>query len=554
MRGRQVFMDTLLAQGTNTIFGNPGTTENPLLDSLADYPKINYYVALHEGVAVGAANGYAQASGNTAVVNLHVAPGLGNAIGMIYGALQAQSPMLVTAGQQDTRLRLRAPLLSHDLAAMAAPVTKWSAEPHHADELAPMLRHAFKVANEPPKGPVFISLPVDVMEQETEHGASASGPRYAQPPVEAAGLNAALDSLLASKAPGVIAGDEAARSGASAALVTLAECLGAPVWHEPLRAQCAFPSRHPNNRGRLPLDTAAIRAALSQHDAVLLVGGGFLEELWFDPGPVTPPDATLIHLCESHHPLAARHPVDIGLVGGLAASLKGIAAGYAARADARARSAVEARNAALAQASQKRLAATEATILQQQDARPMTPRCALHSLSACLPEEAIIVDESITGYGEVAALFNFRGPGDYFSGRGGGIGQGIAAALGVQLAFPHRPVVALTGDGSAMYSIQALWTAAHQGLPIIFVVLSNREYRVLKHNMDAYRHRFNTESNHPYPHMDLTNPVLGFVEMARGMGVAGEQVTEPEALREAMAKALDTRKPYLIDVLISGKP
>src|SRR5881394_4441778 len=168
MRGRQVLMQTLINHGVERIFGNPGTTESPLLDSLLDYPQIEYVVHLHEGVAVGAANFYAQASGKTAFVNLHVAPGLGNAIGMIYGALKNNSPMVVTAGQQDTRARLRDPVLGHDLAAMAAPVTKWSVQVERADELGPILQRAFKIANEAPAGPVFVALPINVMEQETD--------------------------------------------------------------------------------------------------------------------------------------------------------------------------------------------------------------------------------------------------------------------------------------------------------------------------------------------------------------------------------------------------
>ena len=174
MRAQQVFMESLLAHGVDSVFGNPGTTENSLLDRLGDYPQIGYYVVLHEGVAVGAANYYAQATGKTPVVNLHVAPGLGNAIGMMYGALKVRAPMLVTAGQQDTRLQLREPLLSHDLVAMAAPVTKWSAEPRAPDEVAPMLRRAFQIAGRPPAGPVFVSLPVNVMEGET--GATHTAP------------------------------------------------------------------------------------------------------------------------------------------------------------------------------------------------------------------------------------------------------------------------------------------------------------------------------------------------------------------------------------------
>ena len=178
MRGREVLMDSLVAHGVEAIFGNPGTTENPLLDSLHDYPQLPYHVALHEGVAVCAAAYYALASGRTGVANLHVAPGLGNAIGMMYGALKASAPIIVTAGQQDTRMRLRDPVLRHDLVAMAAPVSKWAVEVQHADEFAPILRRAFRIAHTPPAGPVFVALPINVMEEETTVAASASGELY----------------------------------------------------------------------------------------------------------------------------------------------------------------------------------------------------------------------------------------------------------------------------------------------------------------------------------------------------------------------------------------
>src|ERR1700744_1811263 len=168
MRGRRVLMDSLVAHGVRHIFGNPGTTETPLLDSLPAYPQIEYIMALHEGVAVGAASFYAQAARRPVVANLHVAPGLGNGMGSIYGALKAGSPVVVTAGQQDTRMRLANPVLGHDLVAMAAPVTKWSVQIERADEIAPILRRAFKVATDAPQGPVFVALPIDVLEQETD--------------------------------------------------------------------------------------------------------------------------------------------------------------------------------------------------------------------------------------------------------------------------------------------------------------------------------------------------------------------------------------------------
>src|SRR5215468_4143391 len=218
MRGRQVFFETLLAHGVERIFGNPGTTESPLLDSLIDYPQLEYIVHLHEGVAVGAANFYAQASGKTAFVNLHVAPGLGNAIGHIYGALKNNSAMVVTAGQQDTRLRLRDPVLGHDLAAMAAPVTKWSVQVERADELGPILQRAFKIANEPPCGPVFVALPIDVMEQETSVPAGRPATVFVRSVPDPAGIAAMAKLLAAAKAPAIVAGDDVARAGASATL------------------------------------------------------------------------------------------------------------------------------------------------------------------------------------------------------------------------------------------------------------------------------------------------------------------------------------------------
>jgi benzoylformate decarboxylase len=231
MRGRQVFMDSLVAHGVDCIFGNPGTTESGLLDSLIDYPQIVYYVALHEGVAVCAASFYARASKKTAVANVHVAPGLGNAIGMMYGALKAGSPLIVTAGQQDTRMRLRDPLLSHDLVAMAAPVAKWSAEPQSADEMAPLMRRAFKIANQPPAGPVFVALPIDVMERETEIPAETSGDLYQKSAPAADAIEKLTELILASQSPAIVAGDDIAISGAHRALTELAEQTGASVYH-----------------------------------------------------------------------------------------------------------------------------------------------------------------------------------------------------------------------------------------------------------------------------------------------------------------------------------
>jgi benzoylformate decarboxylase len=214
---------------------------------------------------------------------------------------------------------------------------------------------------------------------------------------------------------------------------------------------------------------------------------------------------------------------------------------------------VAARNEAFRAARDKETAAFDAYLAAHAGDVPMAPVTALREIAQALPAGAIIVDEAITSMHDLAQVFTLEQAGDFYAGRGGGIGQGVAGALGVAVANPDRLVVALSGDGSAMYSIQALWTAAHHELNVLFVILSNREYRILKHNLDTYRQRFDMPADRPYPHMDLNEPTLGFADMARGMGVNGREVSGPEDLKSALAEALATKGPYLIDVVVAGK-
>ena len=553
MRGRQVFMDSLVAHGVDCIFGNPGTTESPLLESLVDYPQVDYYVVLHEGVAVCAASFYAKASGKTAVANLHVAPGLGNAIGMMYGALKASSPLIVTAGQQDSRMRLRNPLLSHDLVAMAAPVTKWSAEPQSADEMAPLMRRAFKIANEPPAGPVFVALPIDVMEQETEIPAQSSGSLCQTSTPAADAVEKLVGLILSSENPAIVAGDDIAASGAHRALTELAEQTGASVYLEGIRSQISIANDHPNLRGWVGFEASTIRQVLAEHDLVMLIGGPFFEEVWFDAVGAIPEGTITVQIEESPERLGYNFPLAVGVVGHLGETLTLVSSAIADAASADFRAASKDRNRGLREKGAARREALDARLQALWDTTPMSPARAMHEIGRALPDRVVVVDESVTAVLDVAQSFKLEEPGDYYAGRGGGIGQGVAGALGVKVAHPDRPVVALSGDGSAMYSIQALWTAAHHDLDILFVIISNREYRVLKHNLDNYRQRFDAQSSRPYPHMDLTDPILGFAEMARGMGVPGKLISKPEELHGAVREALSAKGPYLLDVVVSGK-
>ncbi len=549
MRGRTVFMDSLRAHGVRAIFGNPGTTESPLLDALSEYPDIRYVTTLHEGIAVSAAILYAQATGETVVANVHVAPGLGNALGTLYGALKSSAPLVMTAGQQDTRMRLRDPVLGHDLVAMAAPMVKWATQVNSADEMADVMQRAISIANESPKGPVFVALPINVMEQETRNGAWTAGKLFNESTPDAQGLEAAAEILASAQRPVIVASDDVARAGATPALVKLAERLGAPVYQDILRQHLVFPNRHVAYGGTLPSDAAGVRSVLAGCDALLMLGGPFFEEIWFDPVRAVPEGTSIVQLAHASGVMARNFAVKVGLQSALKPGIKALEMALATRIPSNTSAS---RMAELAATANRRSEAVAANLAKTRDARPMTPVRALTEIAAGMPDNAVVVDESVTATGDVARVFDFRVTGDYFGQRGGGIGQGIAGALGVAVAWPDRPVVMITGDGSAMYAIQSLWTAALLKLRIVFVVLANREYRVLKHNMDTYRLRFDATSNRDYPFMNLS-PGLDFTAMARGMGVTSERIEDPDLLQAAITAAIATSGPHLIEVVVSGK-
>jgi len=549
MRARQLFLESLLAHNVTMFFGNPGSTENAVVDGLFEYDQLRYILALHEGVAVGAATFYAQASGKTPMVNLHAGPGLGNGIGLIYGALRANVPMIVTAGQQDTRMRLREPVLSHDLAAMAAPVVKWSMQIEQADEVSQAVRLAYKIANQAPKGPVFLALPLNVMEQETNVALQGPGEIF-HAAADAAGLARAAEILAKASKPIIVAGDGIAQAGASRSVGRLAQLTGAEIWFEPSRGRYPVAADHACVQGSLPFDSIAMRALFENTDAIFMMGGRFFEELWYnaDTSPLAGIEAKVVQIDDAEPRLAQFHAVDLGLIGDMGATADALCAALEPGLDDAYRAAAEARLAGIA--------ATRDERQKRQASRTEAPGApgkvsvarAMAALRDTAPANTAFANEIITTRLDFDGTFDALGPNDFFGGRGGGIGQGLAGAIGVKLAYPDRPVVCVSGDGSAMYSIQALWTAAHHDLAIVFIILSNREYRVLKTNLDEWRRRFDMSSNAPNPLMDIADPPLDFVALAKGMGIDGAYVDTDEGVAPALEKAFQSGKPYLLEL------
>jgi benzoylformate decarboxylase len=515
------------------------------MDAMVVEDRIRYVVGLNEVIVMVMADGYAQASGRLAVCNLHAAPGLGNAMGMLYNAKKAGAPILVTAGQQDTSIALTEPLLWDDLATMARPLCKWSYEVTRLEDLPRAVRRAAKVALTHPTGPVFLSIPGDLLTREiadldlmapTRVGGALRG--------DMAAINLAAELIRTATNPIILAGDAVARSDAYDELAALAEHIGAPVYLEGMANTAAFPASHRLYGGSIPRMTPAYRAALKNHDLVISIGADLLTQSQAAGIEALPPGMPLVHLDTDAWEIGKNFPAAAAILGEPKATLPDLTAAVAALMPA---ATTRADSVAAA------LAATKAALIAKAQAEanllPLRPMPVIHAIGELLPDDAIVIEEALSsGMNFIRHLIRSNHPDSYFGMRGGGIGMGLPQAIGTALAKPGRPVVALSGDGSAMYSVQALWTAAHYRLPVIFVILNNRSYRILKQRTRAIGdHSARADT---YVAMDFTDPPIDFVALAEAQGVAAVRVETLGALRDALSRGLTANAPLLIDVVM----
>jgi benzoylformate decarboxylase len=544
--GKRAFLELLRQEGVGIVFGNPGTTELPLMDAFAVEHDIKYILGLQEAALMSMADGYAQASGRLAVLNLHVAPGLGNAMGMLYDAQKAASPVLITAGQQDTDYLATEPILSADLATLARPFVKWSAEVNRLGDLARLVHRAAKTALAPPTGPVFLSLPGDILKQEGEVDLMAPtrvGPRL-RGDVDEIAKAAAI--LAEAKRPVIMAGDAVAQSHALSELVELAELTGAPVYAEFVPNTASFPSSHPLFRGNVIRQQQAVRKILDEYD-VLISAGADLFTLSL-PGNIDPMPRGMpvIHLDTDPWEIGKNYPAAAAILGDPKATLPELTAMTRERMTSAAKGEARAR---LQTASEAALADREALRAKARALAktvPVQPLALLGAIGDMLPQDTVVIEEVLSSAPGIRSLIRSDDAQSFYGLRGGGIGWGLPAAIGVKLALPHRPVVALIGDGSAMYTIQALWTAAHYRIPVIFVILNNTSYRILKQRLHALRGH--AEQVDTYVGMELLDPAIDFIGLSRSLGVAAERAKTVHEATDLIAKALADNAPMLIDV------
>jgi benzoylformate decarboxylase len=539
---RDILIDILRDEGVSHIFGNPGSTEMPLMDALVDAPDLTYVLGLQEATAVGMADGWALASGKCGFVNLHAMGGLGNAMGVLVASKASETPLVVTAGQQDTRHLMTEPWLSGDLVALAAPIAKWAREVRRGEDVGPALRRAFAIARTPPCGPVFLSLPMDVLDQQVEGAPPpASAPTRLGPSPDAAALGERLAGLDPSKVF-VLIGDDLAAS-ASPGLVAFAQSAGFPVLGAQITSRAAFPSEHPCWAGVIKPDFAWMRERFRAAEAIVLVGGrAFVAYPYRAERPI-PEGVAFLHVADNPEAFGREHPADMALFGDIGATLANAADVIRTRCDA---AAVAERLAALGARRKASQQALRSNILAEPGG-PLSADAAVLAVFDAMPENALIANDSAATFGPVQDLMKTR-PGRYFFARGGVLGCNMPASVGAALAISDW-VVSLCGDGGAMYSPQALWSAAHYRAHVIFVVFNNRRYGVLQ-NVARSLGYANAMAG-KFVGMETVEPAIDFAALSRSMGTPHILAATHEAVLAAFAQAVSRDGPTVIEIPIS---
>jgi benzoylformate decarboxylase len=550
--GAQALLDVLVNSGVRFLFGNPGTTELPLMDALVTDRRIQYLLGLQEVPVVAMADGYAQASRKLGVINLHISCGLGNGMGMLYNAFRAGTPLLVTAGQQDRRLKFKEPILWSDMVSVARPWTKWAAEVERLADLPAALRRAIQTALTPPTGPVFLSLPIDLQMEMAELDVSPAPPLDARVRPPLAALRQAAKLLAEAKNPAILSGSRVAEADAVSQVVAIAERLGAPVFTESgtTHGRLGFPANHPLYGQALPLWAPEVRERLAEFDVLLVVGMDLLRlYVYFEPARALPEQIRLIHLDHDPWQLGKNYATEVGLIGDPQAGLRELdellAKVISPDAVQAAHVRGEGRRAAYGELQRSLWQRAE----QQAGERPLTPLGFMSTLARILPEDIAVIEEAVTTtntyFERLGVLRNTTG---YFAHRGWALGWGLGCAIGVKVAWPQRPVLALIGEGAAMYGIQGLWTAARYRVPVTFVVPNNAQYQILK--VGAQQLRLPAALRSEFEGCDLNQPEIDLVGIARSLGVEAHRVTDPDELAERVAQSLAGDVPQLFDVPI----
>jgi benzoylformate decarboxylase len=548
--GHRKLLEQLEADGITTMFGNPGSSEEGLLDEISRFPGIRYVLGLQEATVVQIAAGFAQATQRPTAVQLHCSVGTGNALGSLYHVFRKQrTPLVVIAGEAGMSYDALDAHMALDLVTFARPVTKYAARAIHPGNLLRLLRRCVKTAMTPPYGPTYLAAPQDVLDMPNDEPvvpSSIPDTRVAPSPeaiAHAAGLLADAEN------PVIIIGDGVSHAHAHNGLVAVAERLGAGVWGA-MVSELNIPWSHPLYRGLTGhMFGTTSRRIVEDADAVLICGTYVFPDVF--PLVENPfrPDAKIVHIDLDTYALAKNHAVTLALASDPKPTLALLADALAARMTPAQKQAATARAEELGADKAAARLRDLAADAERREAVPLYMSAFAEELAKHLPPDAIVYDEALTSSGLTRYLVPER-PGSFYQTPGGTLGVAFPGAVGVKIAHPDRTVIGFGGDGGALYTFQALWTAAHYRVAAKFVVCNNRSYRLLKDNLVVYWRDMNIQQTNFPPSFDIHDPEVDYVALAKGLGVPGLRVTKPGEIAGAITAMLSHDGPFLIDLIM----
>ena len=548
MTGKQAILETLKEHNIQHIFGNPGTSEGPLIDMLGDYPNFKYIMALQESVAMGMGESYARSTNSTGFVSLHVDSGLANGIALMLDALNTGTPLVVTSANYDSR---KINETKTDLAELVRPVTKWAVELDLPDQIPSALRRAFNEANSHPKGPVYVGFTSNALEGMAEMTITGPSQKFDNVLPDPKAIQMASEKIINSQNPVLILGDRASDDQANNEAVEFAELLGLPVFQS-RGAEISFPSSHPQYMGIHTLRSKENRDELKNHDLIIAIGMDPFDELFYWGDVILEDNSNLIHIDPIYSRIGKSEPTYLGIVSNCKHALSQLIQNIKTKTPNQ----FTERKSNTENEVQNRRNAYKSSVESQEnwDSTPMSPARMMYEISKALPKNAIVVDDAISNRGALRNFIRAEKRDDLRGVRGQSIGGGIGATMGTQCAFPDQPVFGIIGDGSAMMTIQGLWTAANDKIPCKFIICNNGMYRVLKVNFNIYQKDVldlseTAGENLLYSNFDTP---FNITEIAQGMGITSERITDPSQIDSAIKRATEFNGPYLLDIVIDG--
>jgi len=550
--GNQKIIEQFLADGMDHMFGNPGTVEQGFLDAVEEYPEMKYILTLQESIAVMAADGYARATQKPTLVQLHSSPGIGNAVGALYQAKRGHAPLVVIGSDAGTRYMNMDAQMANDLVAMMAPVTKYSTMVHSSKSVLRTLRRAIKIAATPPMGPVYVCLPMDVLDEINEEEVIPTHIPSTRVLPSPSLIDEMADTLLAAEKPMIFVGDGVAYSQAIPELTAVAELLGAEVFGVEF-GDLVMDNSHPLYQGTTGhMFGEYSKPITTKGDVNLVVGTYMVPEVFPDLGEIYAPDAKVIHIDLNAYEIAKNHRVDIGVVGDPKLSLEALLIVLQDKITGSQKEKAVARVEEITSLKNKKIAAELDADTGQKGSYPLQMSQFASVLAEKLPADAIVFDEALTSSPAITRHIVPKTAGHYFVTRGGSLGVGFPGAIGAKLSHPDKTVIGFSGDGGSMYTIQALWSAVRHNTGAKFVVCNNGSYKLLQLNIDVYwKEREIPKHDHPLS-FDLSYPAIRFDLLAQSMGVDSVRVEKEEDIAPAIERMLADDKPFLIDLVLQG--